>query len=184
LKDNATFAGIKVNPINTIEQQEIRKAAIQKYNSYGSEWEKAYFDKFSGGYNVYHKEHKFSQTGGGGEAEIKVGKMLAKYNGKQVEFLAEGVKKGPDVKFDNKTWDIKYINKANDATIRKYLLDARKADNAIFYWDTNEKLNNVNNAAMREIGRLTKGQIISLPDIYYMDKNGLLRLLWEQTKRD
>jgi len=52
-----------------------------------------------------------------------------------------------------------------------------------FSENTNEKLNDLNNAAMREIGRLTKGQIISLPDIYYMDKNGLLRLLWEQTKR-
>jgi hypothetical protein len=33
-------------------QPEIRKAAFEKYSSYGSDWGKAYFDKFSGGYNV------------------------------------------------------------------------------------------------------------------------------------
>jgi hypothetical protein len=77
---------IKSVPLNNIAQPGIRKAAANKYNSYGSsEWEKAYFDKFSGGFNIYHKEHKFSATQGGGEAEKIVGKMLAKYNGKQVK---------------------------------------------------------------------------------------------------
>jgi hypothetical protein len=182
MRDNAKFVGIKVNPINTIAQPEIRKAAAEKYNSYGSDWEKAYFDKYSGGYNVYHKDHKFSPTGGGGEAEKIVGVILAKYNGKQVEFLPEGEKKGPDVSFDNQKWDIKYINQANEGTIRKYLLDARKADNAIFYWNTNEKINELNSAAKREIGRLLKGQISNLPDIYYVDKNKLLTLLWKKQK--
>jgi hypothetical protein len=182
LRDNAKFTGMKINPINTAVQAEIRKEALQKYNSYGDDWEKAYFDKYSDGFNVCHRDHKFTKTGGGGEAEKAVGKMLAKYNGKQVEFLPEGNKKGPDVSFDNKKWDIKYIDQANEGTIRKYLLDARKADNAIFYWNTNEKFNDLNNAAKREIGRLLKGQINGLPDIYYMDKNGLLKLLWEKQK--
>ena len=157
-------------------------AAIQKYNSYSSEWEKIFFDKCSGGYNVYHKRHQFASTGGGGEAEKVVGKMLAKYNGKQVEFLPEGEKKSPDVFFDNKTWDIKWIDNANETTIRNHIKDARKAENVIFYWNTNEKLIDLTNAANREIGRLIKGQISNLPDIYYIDNKGLLKLLWKKQK--
>ena len=153
-----------------------------RYNSYGCEWEKAYFDELSGGYNVYHKDHKFSSIGGGGEAERIVGKLLAKFNGKQVEFLPEGEKKGPDVRFDNKTWDIKYIDQANEATIRKYLLDARKADNAIFYFVQEDKYTLLDNAIRRELGRFLKGQINKLPDVYVIDKNGLLKLLWKKQK--
>jgi len=72
-------------------------AARAKFDSYGSDWEKAYFDEKSGGFNVYHEKHNFSKKGGGGEAEKEVGKMLAKY-GKQVEFLSETATKTPDVK--------------------------------------------------------------------------------------
>ena len=41
-----------MNPIPS----KIRKVALQEYNSYGSEWKKAYFDKFSGGYVVVDKQ--------------------------------------------------------------------------------------------------------------------------------
>ncbi|MCL1932623.1 MAG: hypothetical protein FWF53_02250 [Candidatus Azobacteroides sp.] len=168
--------------ISTITQPEIRKAALQKYNSYDSEWEKAYFDKFSGGYNVYHKNHKFTEAGGGGEAEKIVGKMLAKYNGKQVKFLPEGWKKQPDIRFDGKTWDIKYIDHANEETIRAAIRNARKADNAIFYFTQENKYRLLTNAIEREVGRFLKGQIYKIPDIYGMDKTGLLKLLWEKQK--
>jgi hypothetical protein len=163
-------------------QPEIRKAADKKYNSYGDDWGKAYFDKFSGGYNVYHKSHKFTKTAGGGDAEKIVGKMLAKYNGKQVEFLPEGGKKSPDVKFDGKTWDIKYIDHANEETVRSAIRDAQKADNAIFYFTDENKSVLLNNAITREAGRFLKGQTSKIPDIYYMDKSGLLKLLWENKK--
>ena len=103
---------------HTLPEPEMRKAALQKYNLCGCEWEKAYFDEFSGGYNVYHEKHNFSKKGGGGKAEKIVGEMLAKYNGKQVEFLPEGAEKSPDINFDGKTWDIKYIDRANEETIR------------------------------------------------------------------
>ena len=165
-----------------LSQFKIRRAALRKYNSYGSEWEKAYFDKFSGGYNVYHKRHNFAKKGGGGDAEVIVGKMLAKYNGKQVEFLPEGGKKSPDIKFDEKTWDIKYIDNANEETIRTAIRDARKADNVIFYFTQEDKYALLNNAINREVGRFTKGQINKLPDIYYMDKKGLLKLIWGKQK--
>ncbi|GHT49624.1 hypothetical protein AGMMS49982_03460 [Bacteroidia bacterium] len=84
----------------TIAMPENIRQAYTKYNSYDpSCWTQAYFDYDSGGFNVYHTEHKFSQTEGGGDAEKVVGKMLAKHNGRQVEFLPEGKDKSPDYRF-------------------------------------------------------------------------------------
>jgi hypothetical protein len=163
-------------------QPEIRKQAIQKYNSYSDEWEKAYFDEYSGGFNVYHKRHRFAKTAGGGNAEKIVGKILAKYDGKQIEFLPEGGSKSPDIKFDNRTWDIKYIDHANEETVRTAIRDARKADNAIFYFTDESKSVLLNNAIKREAGRFLKGQTGKMPDIYGIDKNGLLELIWEKQK--
>jgi len=76
--------------------EELLKEAEIKYNSYGSEWKKAYFDDNSGGFNVYHEKHQFSNAGGGATGEKTVGKMLAN-EGKQVEFLPETGKKMPDI---------------------------------------------------------------------------------------
>ncbi|MDR2814277.1 MAG: hypothetical protein LBB79_06450 [Prevotellaceae bacterium] len=89
---------MNTTPINSSAPPEVRQSAAAKYNSYSEEWEKAYFDERSGGYNVYHREHRFSRQGGGGEAEKAVGKMLAKYDGKQVEFLPEGSASGKNKK--------------------------------------------------------------------------------------
>ena len=155
------------------------KAARAKFDSYGSDWEKAYFDEKSGGFNVYHNDHKFSDTGGGGNAEKEVGKMLA-IHGKQVEFLPEGWKKLPDLRFDGKTWDIKYIDNSNEETIRAAIRDARKADNAIFYFTKEGKYLSLVVAIEREVGRLLRGQTKTLPDIYCIDKNGKLDLLWKK----
>jgi hypothetical protein len=164
-----------------IDRTELIKKAKLKYNAYNSEdWTKAYFDKISGGFNVYHKEHQFTSTGGGGEAEKTVGKMLAKL-GKQVEFLPENsYKKGrPDLNFDNITWDAKYINEANIETIRTYIKDARKAKNAIFYWDKNDRLEDLKNAVIRSIGYFKKNHALyTMPDIYYMNKDGVLKHLF------
>ena len=144
------------------------KAAKEKYNSYGSEWEKVYFDKFSAGYNVYHKAHQFAPTDDGGNAEKTVGKMLAKHNGKQVEFMPEGETMSADVRFDGQTWEIKYINNANIKTIRGY-------------WDGIEKIDLLRAAVQSETGKMHKlGRIDEMPDIYYMDKSGLLKLLWKK----
>ncbi|MDR1884238.1 MAG: hypothetical protein LBR26_15880 [Prevotella sp.] len=182
LKDNDTFAGIFANKINVAGRTELLKEVISKYNFYGVEWEKAYFDEISGGFNVYHKEHNFSKKGGGGDAEKTVGEMLAKYNGKQVVFLPESsYRKGPDLNFDNQTWDIKFIDNANEETIRNYIKDARKAKNAIFYWNENDKLEKLKKAVERSVGYFkSKNALETMPDIYCMDKNGLLKLIWKK----
>jgi hypothetical protein len=76
----------------------------------------------------------------------------------------------------------KLIDNANEETIRKAIRDARKADNAIFYSIDESKYTLLNNAIERESGRLLKGQVDKMPDIYSIDKNGLLKLLWEKQK--
>ena len=181
LKDNATLSGVSTYKINIVGRAEILKKSLLKYNSYDSQtWEKVYFDKFSGGFNVYHKKHNFAKKGGGGNAEMIVGKMLAKNNGKQVEFLKESsFRKSPDIKFDSKTWDIKLINNANEETIRNYIKDARKAENAIFYWDKNDKLEDLKSAVTRSIGYFkSQSKLDSMPDIYYMSKDGILKSIF------
>lgn len=181
IKDNPQYTGVKVDAVNTGEQMEIRKKAKEKYQSYESTWTKAYFDEFSGGFNVYHEEHQFTSTQGGGEAEKRVGKMLAKNNSKQVEFLPENGKgKGvPDLGFDGKTWDVKYIPAANENTIRTYIKDARKAECVIFYADEKDRSKDILSAIQREIGKYkSMGRDVNeLPDIYTLNKNGILKLI-------
>ena len=165
------------------EKTEYIKEARQKYDAYDTKvWIKAYFDENSGGCNVYHKKHNFTKTGGGGEAEKIVGIILAKYHSKQIEFLPEGKEKSPDIKFDNQTWDIKFIDKANEQTIRNHIKDAKKADNAIFYFTKEDKYLLLISATKREVGRHIKGQIKKLPDIYVIDQNGLFSALWKKNE--
>jgi len=177
------FIGFELKDIDLTGRVEHIQAAKTKYNLYGTEWEKAYFDKRTGGFNVYHKDHEFQKAGGGGEAEKRVGEMLAKYNGKQVEFQAEKGIGAPDLKFDGKTWDVKYINDANAKTIRSYIEDVRRksADNGIFYWEDSNKIEELHKAFNSEFGKMYKsGRINEIPDIYYMDLSGLLKLLWKK----
>jgi len=153
-----------------------------KYDSYDADiWIKAGFDEDSGGYCVYHKGHNFTKTGSGGDAEKIAGKILAQL-GKQVEFLQECGTKQPDIKFDNQTWDIKYIDKANEQTIRNHIKDARKADNVLFYLTQEDKYILLDNAIKREVGRFLKRQIYRLPDIYIIDKKNHLKMLWKKQK--
>lgn len=182
VKNNAKQLNVDVKDINSQSvKYDFISVSKQRYNSYDNGiWSKEYFDEHSGGFNVYHKQHQFTKTGGGGNAEKTVGHMLAKYNGKQVEFLSEaGDGKKSDINFDNQTWDIKYINNSQVRTIRKHLLDAGKADNAIFYWEK-DNIGNFREAISREVGRMNKlGRIAELPDVYYMD-NGILKLFWKK----
>jgi len=90
------------------DKTEYIKEAREKYDSYGNEWEKAFFDEKSGGFNVYHKNHQFATTDGGGDAEKR-------------------------------------------------------------------------EAITREVGKMLKlGRIGEMPDIYYMNKRGLLKLFWKK----
>ena len=163
----------------------------EKYDSYDKEkWGKAYFNERNGGFNVYHQSHQFTETRAkgakktGGETEKYVGRILSDNYAKQIEFLPEnGAGTGkPDLGFDGKTWDVKNISKANENTIRKYIEDARKADCAIFYWDENNKIEDLKTATRRTIGKYYKrGEIKTLPSVYYLTKNGELKCLFDNS---
>ena len=183
VKENANFANFSGNNTHLKDRIDHIKEAKTKYNSYKTdEWIKAFFDDESGGYCVYHKKHQFKKSGGGGKAEKEVGKILARL-GKQVVFLPEGKEKGPDIYFDNQTWDIKYIDKANQQTIRNDIKDARKADNAIFYFLIESQYDTLVSATKRELGRFEKvDRVLELPDIYYINRNMQLMSLWKKSK--
>ncbi len=161
------------------------KDAIQeswrKYNTYDLKyWERKCFNEETGGFNVYHKKHQFTETSGGAKAERIVGEILADL-GKQVEFLAENgaSSKKPDIRFDGQTWDIKSIIKANEDTIRQYIKDARKAQNVIFYSGDFVKTDQIKSAIEREIGRYKSmnRDISILPNIYMINKERELILI-------
>ena len=170
------------------EENEAIAQAREKFDAYSEEWEKEYFNPSNGGFNVYHKKHQFSDVKpngaamSGGLAEKHVGRLLADFGAKQVEFLQENGKgEGkPDIRFDNRTWDVKYISAANENTIRKYIENARKADCAIFYWDKDNKLEELKSAVTRTIGKYSKkGELSTIPSIFYINKDGLLKCIFE-----
>jgi hypothetical protein len=198
IKDNPKYVGVKqaaqTEPVKDIHDQRdtmspklrARIDAKRKYNSYGEEWERAYFNEENGGFNVYHKLHQFSDTKAtgakmsGGDAEKYIGRTLADTQAKQIEFLPENGKgKGkPDLAFDGKTWDVKYISTANENTIRSYYKDARKADAVIFYSERGRDID-ILSAVNREKGRYASlgRDITELPKVYVMNEDGILRLL-------
>ena len=157
-------------------KKEIEKAK-KIYNSYNEqEWEKIEFSEETGGFNVYSIRHQFSNVKAkdailtGGEAEKFVGKELIKL-GKQVEFLPENGKgKGvPDLRFDGKSWDVKYIDFANEDTIRKYYSNAKKANCVIFLFSDPSKSEMVRSAVSRERGKYRKlGREGELPKVFTM----------------
>ena len=70
--------------MNLTDKSEHIRQARAKYDAYDPQfWTKEYFNEVSGGYVVYHKNHVFNKTGGGGDAEKIVGILLAEYNGKK-----------------------------------------------------------------------------------------------------
>lgn len=184
IKDNPQYTKIGyMSP-----EQRARIDGKSKFNSYDDDWNKAYLNESNGGYNVYHRSHQFADTKAegakmsGGEAEKYVGRRLADVEAKQIEFLPENGKgKGkPDLSFDGKTWDVKYISKANENTIRKYIEDARKADCAIFYWDEGSKIEELKSALTRTIGKFKKrGTLNTLPSVYYINTNGELQCIFD-----
>ena len=154
--------------------------SLKKFLDYDADWQKELWITDNAGYNVYHKNHQFHPKSG--HIEKSIGKELAMMQAKQIEFLPEqgaGISK-PDLKFDDKTWDIKWIDDANVTTIRTYIKEARKADNVIFYF-SKDKLNELHEAINRTVGHFKKnGQLHELPDIYYYVEKGKIKLLWRK----
>lgn len=165
-----------------IDKNDIVLSSWNKFKAYGKEWALINFNPYNGGYNVYHQEHQFHKIGG--ISEKVVGNNLMNNHAKQVEFLSEkgkNLKKG-DLNFDNHVWDVKSIENANVETIRSYIKNAaRKADNVIFYYSKNNKLNDLRNATDRTVGFYIKNNKLNdMPDVFYMDDAGILKLVWKK----
>ena len=162
--------------VNVVNRTELLKESLLKYDSYDSEtWTKACFDKVSGGFNVYHREHNFSSIGG--KYEKIVGKLLAK-EGKQIEFLSEkGQKiKHPDIHFDSQTWDIKCIISYTSGSIMDSIWNGKKANNVIFYFTNGINLNIIKEGYKRAHGRFLKlDKLDMIPTVYYIDENNCLK---------
>ena len=193
-KTKAKNVHLTVLPAKRIGSQKYIQESNKIYDSYREDWEKVFFDENTGGYNVYHKKHQFSETTPkdtnnkrikgaitGGAAEKIVGENLARKYGERVEFCAENGKNKnkPDLLFGGYSWDVKYCEFANDSTLRSAFKNARKADRVIFYSpNIVAKLKSIDSIIERELGNYRKQSksINELPDVYTMGSNGELRL--------
>ena len=130
-----------MKPVSADSRLEIRKAAMQKYNSYDNEWEKAYFDEDSGGFVVVNKQRiNHSRTSKNEknkfDKELSMSKIFAK-NGHKIEMLEEIPRiPSPDVKINGLSADLKRVSGHNN--IIKYATKAiniQGADLLLFQFD-------------------------------------------------
>ena len=94
LKDNATFAGLKINGINRVDKTEHLKEALSKYNSYDEKiWRRDYFNKENGGYLTVDRERiehsKISKNEKAKFYKEHAMSMVFAQNGYTVEMLKE-----------------------------------------------------------------------------------------------
>jgi hypothetical protein len=116
LKDNATFAGLKVKNINLTNKTEFLKAAFTKYNAYDTNvWTKACFDEKTGGYVVVDKQRiEHSKASKNEKAKFDKEQAMAMVfakNGYKIEMLKEipGVS-SPDVAINGMKADLKRVS--------------------------------------------------------------------------
>lgn len=86
----------------------------------------------------------------------------------------------PDVYFDGQTWDFKTSKYRRIKSVRKLILDGRKADNVLFIITEHDQLELLKEAIHSEVGsRVEDGSWIHLPNVYYVC-GGDLALLWHK----
>lgn len=86
----------------------------------------------------------------------------------------------PDAFFDGQTWDFKKSEHRNTNSVRKLILDGRKADNVVFIIESDDHLDMISEAVRREVGSRKKmGQLDELPNVYCLWGNVLI-CLWKK----
>lgn len=86
----------------------------------------------------------------------------------------------PDVYFDGQTWDFKTSKYQKTKSIRKLILDGRKADNIIFVLSEKKQLEILKEALHSEVGnRMSDGSWIHIPNVYYMCRTSLV-CIWQK----
>lgn len=155
----------------------------RNFLKYGKDWEKAYFDWNTGGYNVYHKGHMFDPNRG--YLEKDAGKILAR-KGKQLEFLDEsGTGRHLDTRFDGLKWELKGIEANTSSSIVRDIYKARKqgAERLILYFPKMPDKSIIRKGIKRFKGQASAHKYNSWPATYTMDKNGTMKLILEQKKK-
>lgn len=135
-----------------------------------SEWRKDYFDENTGGYVA---THVFKDN------EINV--FTTKYS-RLLKYRAnEDYPRGyPDAYFNGQTWDFKKSEHRNIDSIRKLILDGRKADNVVFIIEDRDLLEMILRALKRELGNRKKREnTMSFQNVYYLFEERLC-CLWNK----
>jgi len=132
MRDNAEYAGVPINKINVTGRTDLINVAMAKYNSYNTnEWTKVGFDEFSGGYEVYHKEHLFDPTIGKfgiprSDYEKNAANILSEYGMTVVlgSEKPEFEKRRIDGLLNNVPFDIKGVEGKSKRIIKDKIADA------------------------------------------------------------
>lgn len=81
-----------------------------------------------------------------------------------------------------KPQEVMWQHNCNTNSVRKLILDGRKADNVVFIIEKSEHKDMISEAITREVGnRLKTGKHKELPDVYYLWGNELC-CLWNKQK--
>jgi hypothetical protein len=147
LKDNANFAGIKINPKNLMEKAEIRRieanrAEYERLKKDGN-YMNVKFNEHTGGLLAIHKEHHFDPTVGKfgiprGDYERISAETLYRYGRSAIlgsEKMPDGVKP-PEGLLDGRRFEIKGVESIGKNNIINdlKLASKKKVESIIFYY--------------------------------------------------
>jgi hypothetical protein len=147
LKDNVTFAGIKINDKNFMERAEARRIEANRAEYERLQKDPNYidvrFNEKTGGLLAVHREHSFDPTTGKfgiprGDYERIASEVLYRY-GKNIVLKSERLGKGikaPEGLLDGKLFDIKGIEGTGEKNIHNDLkkTSKKKAEVIVFYY--------------------------------------------------
>ena len=140
------ICGVFQNEMDMTKEAEYIRKARDEYDAYsGTEWTKVGFDEHSGGYWIYHKEHRFDPTLGifgipRGDYERISSEALMNYGMRIVlgseEQDGKDWEKKPDGLLNEKIFEIKGVEGTGKENILKDIKDASKkgAEIVVFYY--------------------------------------------------
>ena len=150
-----------------------RKAALRKYNSYDSEWEKAYFDEYNGGFVVVNKQRIIHSNASKNEKakfdkEFSMSKIFAK-NGHAIEMLEEIPRiPSPDARINGILADLKKVSSHNNVVKEaKKAINSQGAKIVLFEFDTETDKIHKEILKLQNIGIQGKYYFTNKPDVIY-----------------
>lgn len=148
--------------------------AWTKFKAYDSNWEKVDFIIDNGGYIVQHNLHNTNSKGWKYE---KIAVEILAQKGNRIELLNENLGygvKAPDLKMNNKTWDVKAVFSYTSNSILESIWDGKKADKVIIFYTKNVDMKILHKGYARAKGRFDKLNK-KMPEIYFIDNSNLIK---------